>query len=129
VKLIYAAVFALFPLAAPAQTLDSSLLSALCTDDRYEDTADQCSCTIETVLEKYSTTLPQGTDEGLAAIFLATPGDDCAFRRSRPGIPREGGRLYRLKRARDSDDPGRLAGQALVSTSSSGQLAGSSSSF
>jgi hypothetical protein len=78
VKLIYAAVFALFPLAAPAQTLDSSLLSALCTDDRYEDTADQCSCTIETVLEKYSTTLPQGTDEGLAAIFLATPGDDMA---------------------------------------------------
>ena len=53
----------------------------------------------------------------------------CAFRRSRPGIPREGGRLYRLKPARDSDDPGRLAGQALVSTSSSGQLAGSSSSF
>ena len=55
--------------------------------------------------------------------------DTCAFRRSRPGIPREGGRLYRLKPARDSDDPGRLAGQALVSTSSSGQLAGSSSSF
>ncbi len=41
----------------------------------------------------------------------------------------EGGRLYRLKPARDSDDPGRLAGRALVSTSSSGQLAGSSSSF
>ena len=53
----------------------------------------------------------------------------CAFRRSRPGIPREGGRLFRLKPARDSDDPGHLAGQALVSTSSSGQLAGSSSSF
>jgi predicted transcriptional regulator len=54
---------------------------------------------------------------------------ECAIRRSRPEIPREGGRLYRLKPARDSDDPGRDAGQALVSTSSSGQLAGSSSSF
>ena len=41
-KLIYAAVFALFPLAAPAQTLDSSLLSALCNDGYYEDTAGQC---------------------------------------------------------------------------------------
>jgi putative tryptophan/tyrosine transport system substrate-binding protein len=32
----------------------------------------------------------------------------CAFRRSRPGIPSEGGRLYRLKPAGDSDDPGHL---------------------
>ena len=53
----------------------------------------------------------------------------CAFRRSQPGTPGESGRLYRFKPARDSDDPGRLAGQALVSTSSSGQLAGSWSSF
>ena len=29
----------------------------------------------------------------------------CAFRRSRPGIRSEGGRLYRLKPAGDSDDP------------------------
>lgn len=77
-KLIYAAVFALFPLAAPAQTLDSSLLSALCNDDYYEDTANQCSFTIEAILEKYSTVLPQSTDEGLAAVFLATPEDDMA---------------------------------------------------
>ena len=57
-KLIYAAVFALFPLAAPAQTLDSSLLSALCNDDYYEDTAGQCGAgevlSIEAILEKYS---------------------------------------------------------------------------
>jgi hypothetical protein len=33
----------------------------------------------------------------------------CAFRGSRPQIPSEAGRLYRLKPARDSDDPRRLA--------------------
>ena len=38
-KLIYAAMFALFPLSAPAQTPDALLLSALCSDDYYEDTA------------------------------------------------------------------------------------------
>ena len=53
----------------------------------------------------------------------------CAFRRSRPGIPSEGGRLYRLKPAGDSDDPGHLPRRALVSTSSSGQLVGSASSL
>jgi transposase-like protein len=53
----------------------------------------------------------------------------CAFRRSRPWIPSEAGRLYRLKPAKDSDDPGRLPRRALATTSSSGQLAGSSSSF
>lgn len=77
-KLIYAAAFALFPLAAPAQTIDSSLLSALCNDDHYEDTTGQCNFTIETILEKYSTTVPQGTDEGLAAVFLTTPEDGMA---------------------------------------------------
>jgi hypothetical protein len=50
----------------------------------------------------------------------------CAFRRSRPWIPSEAGRLYRLKPAKDSDDPGRLQRRALATTSSSGQLAGSS---
>ena len=32
VKLIYAAVFALFPLAAPAQILDSSTIAAVCNE-------------------------------------------------------------------------------------------------
>jgi hypothetical protein len=41
----------------------------------------------------------------------------------------EVGRLYRLKPAGDSDDPGHLFRRALMSTLSSGQLAGSSSSF
>jgi hypothetical protein len=43
VKLLYAFAFALFPLAALAQALDPSLLTALCHDDYFEDTAGQCS--------------------------------------------------------------------------------------
>ena len=42
VKLLYAIAFAVFsvaaPVASPAQSLDLSLLSALCSDDYYEDT-------------------------------------------------------------------------------------------
>jgi hypothetical protein len=53
----------------------------------------------------------------------------CAFRRSRPGIPGEAGRLYRLKPAGHSDDAGHLVRRFLVSAWSSGQLALSSSSF
>lgn len=53
----------------------------------------------------------------------------CAFRRSRPGIPSEGGRLYRLKPAGHSDDAGHLVGRVLASASASGQLAASPSSF
>ena len=63
----------------------------------------------------------------LASSALSRRG--CAFRRSRPGIPSEGGRLYRLKPAGDSDDPGHLPRRALVSTSSSGQLVSSASSL
>jgi hypothetical protein len=57
VKLIYAAIFALFPLSAPAQTPDALLLSALCSDDYYEDTG-QCRAgevlNILDLLEKYN---------------------------------------------------------------------------
>ena len=53
----------------------------------------------------------------------------CAFRRSRPAIPSEAGRLYRLKPARDSDDPGHLLGLALVSALPSVHSTGSASSF
>ena len=47
-KFLYATAFALFslaaaPVASPAQSLDPSLLSALCSDDYYEDTAGFCS--------------------------------------------------------------------------------------
>ena len=80
-KLLYAVAFALFPWAATAQTLDPSLLAALCQDDYFEDTAGQCSIissgevlTIETILGSYSTVVVTlGTDEGLAGVFHATP--------------------------------------------------------
>ena len=82
-KLLYAVAFALFPWAATAQTLDSSLLAALCQDDYFEDTAGQCSIissgevlTIEAILERYSTVVVTlGTDEGLAGVFHVTPED------------------------------------------------------
>jgi hypothetical protein len=49
VKLLYAIASALFcvaaPVVAPAQSLDLSLMSALCSDDYYEDTAGQCGVT------------------------------------------------------------------------------------
>jgi hypothetical protein len=70
----------------------------------------------------------------LAAELIASNVDviialGCAFRRSRPGIPGEAGRLYRLKPAGHSDDAGHLGRRFLVSAWSSGQLALSSSSF
>ncbi len=82
-KLLYAVAFALFPWAATAQTLNSSLLAALCQDDYFEDTAGQCSIissgevlTIEAILERYSTVVVTlGTDEGLAGVFHVTPED------------------------------------------------------
>jgi hypothetical protein len=79
VKLIYAAVFALFPLAAPAQTLDSSLLSALCNDGYYEDTAGQCGAgevlSIAAILEKYSAIVTRDADDDLADFFVSDPDD------------------------------------------------------
>jgi hypothetical protein len=64
VKLFAAIAFALFPLtaptAAPAHSPDIALLTALCQDDYYEDTAGRCASiyagevlTVEAVLEKY----------------------------------------------------------------------------
>jgi hypothetical protein len=70
VKLLYAIALALCPLAAPAQTLDSSLLTALCHDDYFEDTAGQCSSvsadegiTAEAILEKYGAIITRDTDD------------------------------------------------------------------
>jgi hypothetical protein len=64
VKLFAAIAFAFFPLtapmAAPAPSPDIALLSALCQDDYYEDTAGRCAAiyagevlTVEAVLERY----------------------------------------------------------------------------
>ena len=82
-KLLYAIAFALFPLAAPAQTPDSSSLTALCQDDYYEDTSGQCSAisasevlTIEAILERYgAVVIARDADEEIAGAFLADPED------------------------------------------------------
>jgi hypothetical protein len=77
VKLFAAIAFALFPMtapvAAPAQSPDVTLLTALCQDDYYEDTAGRCAAiyagevlTAEAVLEKYEVIV---TDEEFV-VFL-----------------------------------------------------------
>ena len=76
-KLFAAIAFALFPLtapmAAPAPSPDITLLTALCQDDYYEDTAGRCAAiyagevlTVEAVLEKYEVTV---TDDAFV-VFL-----------------------------------------------------------
>jgi hypothetical protein len=83
VKLLYAIAFALFPLAAPAQTPDSTSLSALCQDDYYEDTSGQCSAisagevlTIEAIFERYgAVVITRDADEEIAGAFLADSED------------------------------------------------------
>jgi len=81
VKLLYAIAFAFFPLAtsiaAPAQSPDITLLTALCWDDYYEDTAGQCSAisaaevlTIEAVIAKYAV-----TDDELLFLLEDDPED------------------------------------------------------
>ena len=79
-KLLYAIAFALFPLAAPAQTPDSSSLTALCQDDYYEDTSGQCSAifagevlTIEAILERYGAVVARDANEEIAGAFLGDP--------------------------------------------------------
>jgi hypothetical protein len=81
VKLLYAIASALFcvaaPVAAPAQSLDLSLMSALCSDDYYEDTAGQCGAisawevfTIEAILAKYGIVITGDIDEDVIVLFL-----------------------------------------------------------
>ena len=76
-KLLCALAFAVVPLAAPmaapAPSPDLALLSALCQDDYYEDTAGQCtalsaaaSATLEEVLEQYAALI---TDDEMAALL------------------------------------------------------------
>jgi hypothetical protein len=61
------------PMAAPAPSPDLALLSALCQDDYYEDTAGRCaaisaaaSATLEEVLEKYAALI---TEDEVAALL------------------------------------------------------------
>jgi hypothetical protein len=80
VKLLYAIASALFcvaaPVAVPAQSLDLSLISALCSDDYYEDTAGQCGAisagevfTIEAILAKYGIIISD-TDDEVIVLYL-----------------------------------------------------------
>jgi hypothetical protein len=75
VKLLYAIASALFcvaaPAAAPAQSLDLSLMSALCSDDYYEETAGQCGAifTIEAILAKYGVIITD-TDDEVIVLYL-----------------------------------------------------------
>jgi hypothetical protein len=79
-KVIYAAMFALFPLSAPAQTPDALLLSALCSDDYYEDTAGQCRAgellSILDLLEKYNAVVNRDADDDeLVGVLPSDPED------------------------------------------------------
>jgi hypothetical protein len=84
-KLLYAIVFAFFPLAAPvaapAQS-DVSLLRALCSYDYYEDAAGDCSATsagevftLETILEKYGAIIARDTDDEIVVFYFNDPED------------------------------------------------------
>jgi hypothetical protein len=78
VKLLYAMASALFcvaaPVAGPAQSLDLSLMSALCSDDYYEDTAGQCgdiSADGEIfIFTKYGVVITGDTDEDVIVLYL-----------------------------------------------------------
>ena len=85
-KLLYAIAFAVFsvaaPVASPAQSLDLSLLSALCSDDYYEDTAGQCGAvsageilTVEAILAKHGVIITRDTDDEVIVFFLDDPED------------------------------------------------------
>ena len=81
-KLLCAIAFALLPLAASAQTLNSSLLTGLCHDDYFEDTAGECNpisvdevLTVEAILEKYGAIITRDTDDEIAVFYLTDPED------------------------------------------------------
>ncbi len=80
-KLLCAMALAVFsvaaPVASPAHSLDLSLMSALCSDDYYEDTAGQCGAisagevfTIEAILAKYGVVITGDTDEEVIVLYL-----------------------------------------------------------
>jgi hypothetical protein len=81
VKLLCAIIaLALSPLAAHAQTSESSLLLALCQADYSEDSADQCSAiytgevvTIEAILERYGAVVARDANEEITGTFLGDP--------------------------------------------------------
>jgi hypothetical protein len=78
VKFLCAIASALFcvalPVAAPAQSPDLSLISALCSDDYYEDTAGQCSVISADgeifILTQYGIVIAGDTDEDVIVLYL-----------------------------------------------------------
>ncbi len=75
-RLLYAVAFALFPLAAPAQTLDPPTLAAVCNDDHCDDSGNQGLTisagdvlSIEAILEKYGAAFVRDMDDELAGVF------------------------------------------------------------
>jgi hypothetical protein len=86
VKLLCAMALAVFsvaaPVTSPAQSLDPSLLSALCSDDYYEDTAGQCGAvsaddlTIDMILTKYGVVITGDTDEEVIVLYYLDDPED-----------------------------------------------------
>ena len=85
-KLLYAIALSFFPIsapaAAPAQSPHMPLLSALCSDDYYEDTAGDCSTisagevfTLEAILKKYGAIITRDTDDEIVVFYLTDPED------------------------------------------------------
>jgi hypothetical protein len=88
VKFLCALASALFcvsaPVAAPAQSPDLSLMSALCSDDYYEDTAGLCSSpappellpdvlTVEAIIEKYGVIVACDLNDVSVIALLVDP--------------------------------------------------------
>ena len=72
------------PVAAPAQSPDLSLMSALCSDDYYEDTAGLCSSpappevlpdvlTVEAIIEKYGVIVACDLNDVSVIALLVDP--------------------------------------------------------
>ena len=77
-KLIYAVAFALFPLAAPAQTLVSSTPAAVCNDDHCDEAGRGSApevFSVEAILEKYSAVVTRDTDDEIAGVFTSDPAE------------------------------------------------------
>jgi hypothetical protein len=74
VKLIYAMAFALFPLTAAGQSPDLLLLTALCHDDYFEDTAGRCNslAAVEATLAHYGEIISSDADDE-SVFYLTDP--------------------------------------------------------
>jgi hypothetical protein len=88
-KLLYAVAFTLFPLAALAQSPDASLLTALCHDDHFEDTAGQCKAltakedfTLEAIVAQYGEVISSDADD--ESVFYLTDPEEVPLGAIRP---------------------------------------------